>query len=93
MGYKLSFRMSTLITILHVTVSLFLMLTVLLQSGKGGGMGALGGGNAATVFGGSVKPSNAEALMAEPDIDGALVGGASLEASDFVAIVKAARPT
>jgi triosephosphate isomerase len=43
-------------------------------------------------YGGSVKPSNAEALMAELDIDGALVGGASLEASDFVAIVKAARP-
>ena len=46
--------MSTLITILHVIVCLFLMLTVLLQSGKGGGMGgAFGGGNAATVFGGS----------------------------------------
>jgi triosephosphate isomerase len=43
-------------------------------------------------YGGSVKPSNAEALMAEPDIDGALVGGASLEAADFVAIAKAARP-
>jgi triosephosphate isomerase len=43
-------------------------------------------------YGGSVKPSNAEALMAEPDIDGALVGGASLEAADFVAIVKASRP-
>jgi triosephosphate isomerase len=42
-------------------------------------------------YGGSVKPQNAEALMAEPDIDGALVGGASLEAADFVAIVKAAR--
>ena len=47
--------MSTLITVLHVIVCLFLMLTVLLQSGKGGGMGAAfgGGGNAATVFGGS----------------------------------------
>jgi triosephosphate isomerase len=44
-------------------------------------------------YGGSVKPSNAEALMSEPDIDGALVGGASLEAADFVAIVKAARPS
>ncbi len=44
-------------------------------------------------YGGSVKPSNAEALMSEPDIDGALVGGASLEASDFIAIVKAARPS
>ncbi|MGE5185601.1 MAG: triose-phosphate isomerase [Acidobacteriota bacterium] len=42
-------------------------------------------------YGGSVKPSNAEALLAEADIDGALVGGASLEAADFVAIVKAAR--
>ena len=42
-------------------------------------------------YGGSVKPSNAEALMAEKDIDGALVGGASLEVADFIAIVKAAR--
>jgi triosephosphate isomerase (TIM) len=44
-------------------------------------------------YGGSVKPANAEALLAQPDIDGALVGGASLEAADFVAIVKAARPS
>jgi triosephosphate isomerase (TIM) len=43
-------------------------------------------------YGGSVKASNAEELMRQPDIDGALVGGASLEAGDFVAIVKAARP-
>jgi len=43
-------------------------------------------------YGGSVKPANAEALMSQPDIDGALVGGASLEAADFVGIVKAARP-
>lgn len=41
-------------------------------------------------YGGSVKPGNAQALMAQPDIDGALVGGASLEAADFIAIVKAA---
>ena len=39
-------------------------------------------------YGGSVKASNAEALLREPDIDGALVGGASLEAAEFVAIVK-----
>src|ERR1043165_6662623 len=46
--------MSTLVTILHAIVSLFLILTVLLQSGKGGGMGgAFGGSNAGTVFGGS----------------------------------------
>ncbi len=42
-------------------------------------------------YGGSVKPSNAEALIGEPDIDGALVGGASLDIAEFVAIVKAAR--
>jgi triosephosphate isomerase len=42
-------------------------------------------------YGGSVKASNAETLMSQADIDGALVGGASLEAADFVAIVKAAR--
>ena len=40
-------------------------------------------------YGGSVKPGNAVALMAEADIDGALVGGASLKAEDFGAIVKA----
>ena len=43
-------------------------------------------------YGGSVKPGNAAELMAQPDIDGALVGGASLKADDFAAIVKAARP-
>src|SRR5262245_48438605 len=46
--------MSTLVTILHAIVSLFLILTILLQSGKGGGMGgAFGGSNSGTVFGGS----------------------------------------
>jgi triosephosphate isomerase (TIM) len=39
-------------------------------------------------YGGSVKPGNAAELMAQPDIDGALVGGASLDADDFSAIVK-----
>jgi triosephosphate isomerase len=41
-------------------------------------------------YGGSVKPENARALMSQPDIDGALVGGASLEARSFAQIVKAA---
>jgi triosephosphate isomerase len=40
-------------------------------------------------YGGSVKPSNAGELLNQPDIDGALVGGASLKAADFVGIVKA----
>ena len=42
-------------------------------------------------YGGSVKPDNAVALLSQPDIDGALVGGASLVAADFEAIVKAAK--
>jgi triosephosphate isomerase len=41
-------------------------------------------------YGGSVKPDNAAELLGQPDIDGALVGGASLTADDFAAIVQAA---
>jgi triosephosphate isomerase (TIM) len=40
------------------------------------------------LYGGSVKPENATALMSEPEIDGALVGGASLDPKSFAAIVK-----
>jgi len=40
------------------------------------------------LYGGSVKPDNANALMSEPEIDGALVGGASLKPDSFAAIVK-----
>ena len=40
------------------------------------------------LYGGSVKPGNIKEFMAYPDIDGALVGGASLEASSFVPIVR-----
>ncbi len=42
-------------------------------------------------YGGSVKPGNTAGLMAQPDIDGALVGGASLEAVSFTGIVQAAQ--
>jgi triosephosphate isomerase len=41
-------------------------------------------------YGGSVKVANARAIMSQPDIDGALVGGASLEARSFAQIVQAA---
>ncbi len=41
-------------------------------------------------YGGSVKPDNAAELMSQPDIDGALVGGAALKAASFAAIIKAA---
>jgi triosephosphate isomerase (TIM) len=40
------------------------------------------------LYGGSVKPENVKSLMAEPEIDGALVGGASLDPKSFTAIVK-----
>jgi triosephosphate isomerase len=42
------------------------------------------------LYGGSMKPDNAVELMAKPDIDGGLIGGASLKASDFLAICRAA---
>jgi triosephosphate isomerase (TIM) len=42
-------------------------------------------------YGGSVKPSNAKSLMSQPDIDGALVGGASLEPRSFAEIIKASK--
>jgi triosephosphate isomerase (TIM) len=42
-------------------------------------------------YGGSVKPDNAAEIMKQPDVDGALVGGAALKADSFLAIIKAAR--
>lgn len=54
----------------------------------------LGGAAADAVrilYGGSVKPDNAKELVAQPDVDGALVGGASLKLADFHAIVQAAQ--
>jgi triosephosphate isomerase (TIM) len=41
-------------------------------------------------YGGSVKPANARELLGQPDVDGALVGGASLQAESFLAIIRAA---
>lgn len=43
----------------------------------------------AILYGGSVKPSNASEIFSKPDVDGGLIGGASLKAEDFVAIVNA----
>jgi triosephosphate isomerase len=47
-------------------------------------------GSLPILYGGSVKPDNAAELFARPDVDGGLVGGASLKADDFLAIVRAA---
>ncbi len=46
--------------------------------------------DAPVLYGGSVKPENAAELLAQPDVDGALVGGASLELESFTAICRAA---
>lgn len=48
------------------------------------------GGRLNILYGGSVKPANAATLLALPDVGGALVGGASLKADDFLAIARAA---
>jgi len=47
--------------------------------------------NVTILYGGSVKPDNAPELLAMPDVDGGLIGGASLVAKDFIAICAAAR--
>ena len=59
----------------------------LLRREVSAGFGAAAGESIRIQYGGSVKPDNAAGLMAQPDIDGALVGGASLEADSFAAIV------
>src|SRR5262249_38549968 len=46
--------------------------------------------DAPILYGGSVKPDNAEGLLSQPDVDGALVGGASLDLDSFLAICRAA---
>jgi triosephosphate isomerase len=51
-------------------------------------LGANVAANVRILYGGSVKPDNATALIGEEEIDGALVGGASLKADSFAAIVK-----
>ena len=48
-----------------------------------------GGRATRLLYGGSVKPSNAASILALPDVDGALVGGASLKAEDFLGIAAA----
>lgn len=45
--------------------------------------------NVSILYGGSVKPSNAEKIFSKPDVDGGLIGGAALVADDFFAIIKA----
>ncbi len=52
-----------------------------------------GGERVRILYGGSLKPTNARSLLAQPDVDGALVGGASLDPGDFSSIVSTCRET
>jgi triosephosphate isomerase len=52
---------------------------------------AIAAGNVQILYGGSMKPDNAVELMAQPDIDGGLIGGAALKAADFLAIIRAGK--
>ncbi len=53
---------------------------------------AVGVAETRILYGGSMKPDNVEGLMAQPEIDGGLVGGASLEADSFFKLIQAAMP-
>jgi len=52
---------------------------------------AVTSGDVPILYGGSMKPDNAKELLAMPDIDGGLIGGAALKATDFLAIINAAQ--
>jgi triosephosphate isomerase len=56
-----------------------------------GHLGTAAGAKVRILYGGSMKADNAESLLAQPDIDGGLIGGASLEARSFVKIIQAAQ--
>jgi len=59
----------------------------LIRGLAGAQFGAAAAAQVRILYGGSVKPDNVKGLMAQPDIDGGLVGGASLDAASFAAIV------
>ncbi|MEJ7670888.1 MAG: triose-phosphate isomerase [Casimicrobiaceae bacterium] len=52
-------------------------------------LASVGAGDVTLLYGGSVKAANAAALFAMPDVDGGLIGGASLDANEFLAIARA----
>jgi triosephosphate isomerase len=63
-----------------------------IRSRIGGKFGAVAASALVIQYGGSVKPDNAAALLHQPDVDGGLIGGASLHGDQFLAIVRAALP-
>jgi triosephosphate isomerase len=63
----------------------------LYNTGDSGKSGAELADSIPILYGGSVKPSNVEAQLAQPEVDGALVGGASLTAAEFLPLLKAAQ--
>ncbi len=63
-----------------------------IRNGLASHLGAEAAGRVRLLYGGSMKPDNAESMLALPDVDGGLIGGASLKADDFLAIAGAIRP-
>lgn len=64
---------------------------VFLREKAGELFGSEAAANMTIQYGGSVKPDNAASLFSQPDVDGGLIGGASLKAAQFLAIIEAAR--
>jgi triosephosphate isomerase (TIM) len=62
----------------------------LIRSALSARFGAAMGGATRILYGGSVKPENAASLLKADDVDGALIGGASLKAADFLAVARSA---
>ncbi len=63
-----------------------------IREALGGALDAAAAERTRVLYGGSVSPVNARELLASEDVDGALVGGASLKAADFIAIARSAVP-
>ena len=76
-------------SLLYGAATVVLLAQLIRDTLAGSGMPAAAA-NVPVLYGGSVKPGNAKELFALPDVDGGLIGGASLVADDFVAICEAA---
>ena len=59
---------------------------MIIESGR---MAKQANGSVTVQYGGSMKPGNAAELLGQPDVDGGLIGGASLKVEDFTALIQA----
>ena len=80
--------MKLALSIALIVTSVLMILLVLLHKGKGSGLSDLFGGGISSHYGGSVKSSNVVEIMKQVDVDGALIGGASLDPEELAKIAK-----